>query len=98
MRKKYSSNWDAQKLTINFNQKQWRQDLAAFIKEKKFWNVTRVTRARVVSDVSSEQGIKYFEVYNLCGSSIRVVYANENEIVSSDEQELVKKYIEERVK
>lgn len=35
MAKRYNSNWDAKRLVVSFNQKQWRQDFAAFVREKK---------------------------------------------------------------
>lgn len=34
--RKHSSSWNAEEMTINFNQKQWRQDLAAFISKKRY--------------------------------------------------------------
>lgn len=69
MAKKYNSNWDAKRLVVSFNQKQWRQDFAAFVREKKFWSITRVTRSRAISNNPLDRGIKSFEVYDRYGGS-----------------------------
>ncbi len=96
MAKKYNSNWNAKKLIISFNQKQWRQDFAAFVKEKKFWSITRVTRSRAISSNPLDKGIKTFEVYNQYGGNIKVVYQDDNRIISTTDDDLMKKYFEER--
>lgn len=96
MAKKYNSNWDAKRLIVSFNQKQWRQDFAAFVREKKFWNITRVTRSIAISNNPLDRGIKSFEVYNQYGGSVKVTYQDDNKIISSTDEELIKKYLEER--
>ncbi len=96
MAKKYNSNWNAKKLTVDFNQKQWRQDFAAYVKEKKFWDVTKVTRARIVSNNSHEKGIKYFEIFNTYGGNIVVTFLNNYQIVNSTEKELITEYLKEK--
>ena len=96
MAKKYNSNWDAKRLVVSFNQKQWRQDFAAFVREKKFWSITRVTRSRAISNNPLDRGIKSFEVYDRYGESVIVTYQDDNKIISSTDEELIKKYLEER--
>ncbi len=97
MAKHYNSTWFAEKLKVNFNLKQWRQDLAFFIREKKFWDYdTRVTRARAISNYKNDRGIKSFEVYNTYGGSVKVTYQDNNKIINSTDEELIKKYLEER--
>lgn len=96
MAKKYNSNWNAKKLTVDFNQKQWRQDFAAYVKEKKFWDVAKVTRAKIVSNNSREKGIKYFEIFNTYGGNIVVTFSNNYQIVNSNEKELITEYLKEK--
>lgn len=96
MAKKYNSAWDAKRLVVNFSQKQWRQDFAAFVRTKKFWDFTRVTRARAVSNNPLDRGIKSFEVYNRYGGNVTVTFQDENKIVSSSNLELVEEYLSER--
>lgn len=96
MAKKYNSNWNAKKLTVDFNQKQWRQDFAAYVKEKKFWDVAKVTRARIVSNNSHEKRIKRFEIFNTYGGNIVVIFSNNYQIVNSNEKELIAEYLKEK--
>ena len=96
MAKKYNSNWNAKKLTVDFNQKQWRQDFAAYVKEKKFWDVAKVTRARIVSNNSREKRIKRFEIFNTYGGNIVVIFSNNYQIVNSNEKELITEYLKEK--
>lgn len=50
MGKAYNSKWKVTPLTVNFNQKQWRQDFGAFIRSKLFWDgTTLVTRSKAKS-------------------------------------------------
>ena len=74
MAKRYNSNWDAKRLVVSFNQKQWRQDFAAFVREKKFWSMARVTRSKAISNNPLDRGIKSFEVYDRYGGSVKVTY------------------------
>lgn len=97
--KTYNSNWNAKKLSVNFNQKQWRQDFGAFIRTKLFWDgTTRVSRAKAISKGPNlvSKGVKQFEVYNRYGGSVKVQYQNENEILYTTHEDLVKEYSEER--
>lgn len=96
MAKKYNNNWNAKKLTINFNQKQWRQDFAAFVKEKMFWNIAKVTRSKATSNNPLQRGIKIFEVYNSYGGSVKVEYKEGNQIVNATDIELTYEYLKER--
>lgn len=96
MAKKYNYSWNAKKISINFNEKQWRQDLAFFIKEKQFWDITKVTRSKAINSNPLDRGIKSFEVYDQCGHSIKVIYKNEREIVSATDLDLIQKYFIER--
>lgn len=96
MAKKYSSNWDAKRLIVSFNQKQWRQDFAAFVREKKFWDITRVTRSKSISNNPLDRGIKSFEVYNQYGGSVKVTYQDDNKIINSTDDEIIRKYLQEK--
>jgi hypothetical protein len=101
MAKVYNSRWEAKPLIVNFNQKQWRQDFAAFIRKKLFWDsTTMVTRSKAKTKGVNliTKGIKMFEVYNGYGGSIKVEYQNENEILYTTNPDLVNKYLEERKK
>ena len=98
MAKTYNSNWKTQRLEINFNQKQWRQDFGAFIREKLFWDgKTRVSRSRAKTKGPNliTKGIKTFEIYNSY-SSVIVEYQNNNEVLYTTHEELVKEYFKER--
>ncbi len=97
--KKYNHNWETKPLTLNFNLKQWRQDLGYFIRAKKFWDgTTRITRSKAVGSSSNrfEKGVKQFEIYNAFGGNVIVKYQNCNEILYTNEPELVKNYKEFR--
>lgn len=91
--KKYNNTWNAKKLTINFNHKQWRQDLAFFILQKKFWNRATVTRAKTVIDNSNKKGSKVFEIFDGFGNCIKIQYKNQCEIEYSSDVDLIKQYI-----
>ena len=73
MGKAYNSKWKVTPLTVNFNQKQWRQDFGAFIRSKLFWDgTTLVTRSKAKSKGPNliTKGIRTFEVYNAYGGSV----------------------------
>lgn len=97
--RRYNNNWGAKKLTINFNQKQWRQDLAAYINEHLYWNgKVRVTRSRALEKNSNiyVKGRKQFSIYNNVGCEVRVTYDNENQIIKTTHQEIISNYFKER--
>lgn len=97
--RKYNNNWAAKRLTINFNQKQWRQDLAAYVNDHLYWmGKVMVTRSRALEKNSSiyVKGRKQFTIYNNVGGEVIVTYENENQIISTTHQELLNKYFEER--
>lgn len=99
MAKVYNNKWKVKKLSINFNHKQWRQDFGAFVKSKFFWDgTTMVTRSKSTNNGVniSSKGEKQFTVYNAHGGEVKVVYKNENEILYTNQEELVKEYFEER--
>lgn len=96
MAKKYNNNWNAKKLIVSFNQKQWRQDLAAYIREKLFWSEARVTRARMISNKKVDKGIKQFEIFNNIGSNILVKYKNDNEIIECNNIEVINDYLRDK--
>lgn len=99
MAKKYNNNWGARKLIVNFNQKQWRQDLAAYINEHLYWNgKVRVTRSRVTKRNSSIylKGRKQFYVYNNIGDEVIVTYDNENKVIDTTHRELIENYLKGR--
>ena len=93
---KRRSIWNAKKMVVNFNFKEWRQDFAAYVQEKKYWHETRVTRAKVLDNKFYNKSIKNFEVFNRYGGSVKVSFKNKNEIIDSNEQELINQYLEER--
>ncbi len=98
MAKVYSNKWPTKMLEINFNQKQWRQDFGAFVRSKLFWDGrTMVTKSRAIDSKNLvSKGIKYFEVYNCYGASIEVQYQNCNEIVHTNNPELLDEYLKMR--
>lgn len=99
MTKIYNNCWNAKPLTINFNQKQWRQDIAAFCKERLSWvGGVKVTRSKTITKGVNiySKGVRQFDVFNDYGDTISIQYQNNNEIVSTTNEELVKMYIEER--
>lgn len=96
MSKTYNTTWNAKRLTVNFNHKQWRQDFAAFIKDKKFWDITRVTKAKTLSNNPLNKGTKSFRVYNQYGGQVDVTYSDDCKIINSNHLELVKEYLEKR--
>lgn len=91
--RKYSGSWDAEEMTINFNQKQYRQDLAAFISKKRFWFHTRVSRSRTVEKKTNyNDAVKEFSIYNAHGGEEIVRYMNRNEIVYTTNEQLLSEY------
>lgn len=90
--KKYNRNWSVERLTVNFNHKQWRQDIGAFIKEKKNWDIAVVTRSKAVDD----KGSKMFEISNNIGDTFKIQYRNQCDIDLADDIDLVNQYLEER--
>lgn len=100
MAKLYRSNWSVKPLEINFNQKQWRQDFGAYVKDKLFWSAdVKVSRARAEkgpSTYAKVKGVKSFEVYNTFGGSVVVHFENNNKIISSNREDLINSYLEER--
>lgn len=100
MAKAYNHKWTTKMLTVNFNQKQWRQDFGAFVRNKLFWDgTTMVTRSRGTNNGNKfiTKGIRAFEVYNGYGGSVYVEYQNENEIITTSHEELLKEYLEGRL-
>lgn len=94
--KKFNNTWNAKKLTINFNHKQWRQDLAAFIQQKKFWNHAAVTKSKSTSNNLFHKESKYFDIFDGKGNSIRIQYKNACEVEFSNDIELINEYLESR--
>jgi len=89
MAKIYNSNWIAKPLSVNFNHKQWRQ---------LFWTgITKVSRARVIEkDVNNTIVIKQFEIYDTVGNQVQVKFKNNNEIINTTHEEIIKNYFEKR--
>lgn len=96
MARKYNSYWDFKEIKINFNEKQWRQDFAAYVKAKRFWSRARVTRSKVDPNSVGNEGIKYFEVYDGYGGNVKVKYQDGRNIVNSTHKELIEQYFEDR--
>ncbi len=97
MARTYRNIWDAKKLTVNFNHKQWRQDFASFIRSKKYWNFVRCSRSKIIEKATDiNPAIKEFEVFDKYGGSFTITYKNECEIISSTDNNLVNEYLEKR--
>lgn len=96
MGRKINNNWPAKKMNINFNQKQWRQDLAMFVHDNLFWPATRVTKSRIISGRRTSNEIREFQVYNSNGISVTVRYKQQDKILYSSDKEIIKKYFESR--
>lgn len=100
MSKAYNSRWSVKQLNVNFNQKQWRQDFGAYVKNKLFWRglvlVTRSKAKSKTSNLKSTKGSKTFEVYNGYGGSVIVTYQKENEVLYTSHDELIEEYFEKR--
>ncbi len=97
MTRKYNSSYSAQKLEINFNLKMWRQDVAEFIRKKKYWDgTTRVSKSKRVSNDKVARGIKSFKIYNGYGGEVEIQYENMNSILRTDEAELINEYLMSR--
>ncbi len=90
--KTYRNNWEPCKLVVNFNQKQWRQDLASFVVNKLNWFDARVTRSKIV-DSASFKDVKEFEIYTSRGDRFNVKYINKNDIITTSNDNLVKDYL-----
>lgn len=85
-----ANKWNVEKMQINFNYKQWRQDFGAYVKEKLFWDATtKVTRARVVDNS------KEFSIYYRYGDVV-VRFTNERNVVYCSRKELMDNYLKER--
>lgn len=95
--KKYNSSWYAQPLIVNFNYKQWRQDLAAFIKRKEFWDYAIVTKARATDKRIGlfPKGAKWFEIFDGHGRYVRIIFSNKKEILEIQPSNFNEKLIEE---
>lgn len=96
MARKINNNWQAKQMKINFNQKQWRQDLASYIHDKLFWSATRVTKSRTISGRRTVNEIKEFQIYNSNGINITVKYKHQNDVLYSSDKEIIKGYFESR--
>ena len=93
MAKKYNSSWYSKEMIVDFNQKQWRQDLAAFIRNKLFWDLAKVTRSKSISNRAVDKGIKKFDVYDGYGNSVSITYEMKNQILNSTNLEVVLEYL-----
>lgn len=93
MSRKYNRSWIAKKNVVDFNKKQWRQDIAAFISEKKFWHFAMVTRTRVIDKTKKT---KQFEIYNRHGINFYITYQNQNKVIDCSDNDLVQKYFEDK--
>lgn len=90
MSRKYYASHETKKLEIDFNQKNWRQDLAAFVKKKLNWDwrSTRVTRSKLISNE-----VKQFKIFDQYGRTIDIRYSEKNHIVYADNRALIDEYI-----
>ncbi len=96
------NNWYSKSLKINFNYKEWRQDLAEFIKKKQFWDYAIVTKAKSLSSkkMYGNKGHKYFEIYDGKSRYVKILYKNLNEVIAIEptnfDKELVDEYFIKR--
>lgn len=91
--KNYRNNWDAEKMIVNFNQKQWRQDLASFIASKLNWIDTRVSRSKF-QDESTK--IKIFEIFDGLNNKCVIKFTNKNEILLSSYPAITEEYLSKK--
>lgn len=94
--KTYRNNWEPCKLVVNFNQKQWRQDLASFVVSRLNWFNARVTRSKIIEETNLKS-IKEFEIYNHEGRTFKVKYADMNKIISSSNDDIINDYLNKRI-
>ncbi len=95
MARKYNLSWAVKKNQIDFNQKQWRQDIGYFISKKNFWYFAMVTRSRTVD---KKKKTKEFEIYTKGGASFKIIYQGQNEIVNCTDLDIVNDYFKFRIK
>lgn len=95
--KTFNSNWEAKFLEVNFNQKQWRQDIAAFIRSCKQWGKTRVSRSIIIEE-QKDKTLKEFKIFNEIDNNYFFVkyYAN-NKLFDATDMALVEEYLKGRV-
>lgn len=99
MSRAYYQNHKAKKLKVNFNQKQWRQDFADFVKNRLSWiSETVVTRPKAITKGVNlyHKGIKYFEIQNAMGDSVYVEFQHGNEITNTTFPNLAEDYLKAR--
>ena len=89
----YKNNWEPCKMVVNFNQKQWRQDIASFIVNKLNWYDARVSRSKKIDDSNGTKEFEIFELYSEKGQSFIIRYVNKNKIIFSTNNELVNSYL-----
>lgn len=90
----YKNNWSPQKLVVNFNQKQWRQDLASFIVNKLNWFDVRVSRSKMVEKSTKlNDGVREFEIYDNQNNILKVKYSNKNEIIETSHSDILDEYM-----
>ena len=66
---------------VNFNQKQWRQDFAAYVQDKLGWSSSRVTKSKVIKKAYYDNSLgehitslKEFRVINGSGNEVKIQY------------------------
>ena len=66
---------------VNFNQKQWRQDFAAYVQDKLGWTSSRVTKSKVIKKAYYDNSLgehitslKEFRVINGSGNEVKIQY------------------------
>lgn len=77
-------------LLVNFNKKQWRQNFAAYIKDKLNWTSARVTKSKVIEKAHYDKSLgeyitslKEFSVINETGGEVKIQYYHDN-IIGED--------------
>lgn len=92
--KVYQNNWEPCELIVNFNQKQWRQDLASYIVTKLNWFDARVSKSKVIEKSELyNNAVKEFEIYTRNGNSFKIKYSSKNKIIDCSNFEIVKNYL-----
>lgn len=93
----HKKNWYSELLKINFNHKEWRQDLAAYIRKRCNWDFAVVSKARKVPGNKSfnSKTNKWFEFYDNVGRYVKIVFKNESEIISIEPVDFDKTIIDD---
>lgn len=94
----YKKSWESKPVEVNFNQKQWRQDLAFFLANKLYWIGARVSRSKTAEQNSDFLSvIKEFEIYDSSDNNCKVRYTNKNQIIDTNYSNEINEYLQFRL-